>query len=664
VITYGRDVCGDLVSASAHEWLVTNGIGGFASGTIDGSVTRRYHGLLVAALAPPTSRMVFVSQLDERVEYRGVSWTLGTNRWSSGAIEPAGYVNIERFSVDGTVPVWHFALGDALVEKRVAMQRDQNVTVVRYQLLRGTAPMRFIVKALVDYRDMHATSHEADRKLKVDVQRGAVCVRPLTVGATPVWLEADRGGLQPMSVWYRDFDLPAERARGLDDREDHLHAATWTIELLPSEALCIRLSAGSEPPFEAPSEAFARCTARNEELFAAWRRAAGSIADVAPPAIAQLVLAADQFVVARPLTDFGSGRSILAGYHWFGDWGRDAMIALPGLTLTTGRPRLARTMLQTFDRFVDGGMLPNAFPERRAPEYNTVDAALWFVEAVRAYLEETGDDLALDEFWPTLASIVECYSQGTRYGIKLDPADGLLRAGEAGVQVTWMDAKVGERVVTPRIGKAVEVNALWYNALRAIVEMAERAGHDAAPYAAAAERARSAFARFDAPNGGLLDVIDGPDGDDASVRPNQIFAVSLHNSPLAWERQREVVEVCARELLTSFGLRTLSPSDPRYAGCYEGSPAERDAAYHQGTVWPWLIGPFALAHLRVYGDPAAALAFLEPLLDYAEGPGVGTLPEIADGDAPFTPRGCIAQAWSVAEVLRAWHVIRTTPAKR
>jgi predicted glycogen debranching enzyme len=305
-------------------------------------------------------------------------------------------------------------------------------------------------------------------------------------------------------------------------------------------------------------------------------------------------------------------------------------------------------------------MLPNDFPNRGgAPGYNTVDAALWYVEAVRAYVESTGDESALDEFWPTLLSIVDWYERGTRFGIGVDPADGLLRAGEAGVQVTWMDARVGDRVVTPRIGKPVEVNALWYNALRAMAVFADRGSTDGARFERLAARVRTGFARYTSvQNGGLFDVIDGPEGDDAGIRPNQIFAVALHFSPLDAERQRAVVDLCARELLTSNGLRSLSPRDPRYVGRYTGPPAQRDAAYHQGTVWPWLLGPFAIAHARANDDRSGALAFLEPLLDRVLSGGLGTLNEIADGDAPFTPRGCISQAWSVAEVLRAWHALQ------
>ena len=666
VITYGRDVCSDLAVASAREWLVTNGIGGYASGTIDGSATRRYHGWLVAALTPPVGRMLFVSKLDERVEYRGVSWALATNRWASGAIEPAGYLNLERFALEDGAAVWTFALGDALIERRIAMQRGANASAVRYRVVRADSQMRFIIKALVDYRDFHATTHAGNRDLRAELVGSAVRVGPTTVGATPIWLEANRGEVRPENTWYRDYDLPAERARGLDDREDHFLAATFTGTLAAGEALIVRLNAAASPSYDEPAAIFERAASDEREIVATWERTAGELARTAPRAIRRLVLAADSFLVARPVAGFPEGRSIIAGYHWFTDWGRDAMIALPGLTLTTGRFDAARDVLRTFDRFVDRGMLPNDFPERGRtassgvgePEYNDADGALWFVEAVRAYLEASDDRAALTEFWTTLTAIVEAYERGTRFGIGVD-ADGLLRAGVPGVQVTWMDAEVDNDVITPRIGKPVEVNALWYNALRILAGLAPLAGADPERYALAAERVRASFGRFDEPaSGGLFDVIDGPGGNDASIRPNQIFAVSLHYSPLSLERQRAVVDVCARELLTSHGLRSLSPRDPRYSGRYAGSPAARDRVYHQGTVWPWLIGPFSLAHARAQGNPKAALAFLTPLLEHVVEGGAGTLPEVADGDPPFAFGGAVAQAWSVAEVLRAWHLLR------
>ncbi|NBC17095.1 MAG: glycogen debranching protein, partial [Bacteroidetes bacterium] len=369
-----------------------------------------------------------------------------------------------------------------------------------------------------------------------------------------------------------------------------------------------------------------------------------------------LVLAADQFVVQRPSAEEPDGRSVLAGYSWFSDWGRDTMIALPGLTLATGRPALAATILRTFARHIDRGMIPNRFPDAGdVPEYNTVDATLWFVEAVRAYHAATDDDDLLRDLFPVLQDIVEAHWEGTRYRIRVDPADGLLAAGEPGTQLTWMDAKVDDWVVTPRIGKAVEINALWYNALRTLAMVARRLGAPAASYEDAAERVAAHFDRFwNAERGCCFDVIDGPDGDDPALRPNQLLAVALPHSALTPEQQRRVVDHCARHLLTPVGLRSLSPEHPDFATRYGGPPRERDAAYHQGTVWSWLIGPFVQAHLCVYDDPVQARTFLTPLLDHLEAHGLGSISEIFDGSPPFTPRGCPAQAWGVAEVLRAW----------
>jgi predicted glycogen debranching enzyme len=401
--------------------------------------------------------------------------------------------------------------------------------------------------------------------------------------------------------------------------------------------------------------AWARRRQHEADLLARWERAQVA-AEPAPPWIRQLVLAADQFVVRRPLPDDPEGMSILGGYHWFGDWGRDTMISLPGLAIATGRPEVARRILSTYARFVDRGMLPNRFPDGgEAPEYNTVDATLWYFEAIRAYHAATEDDVLLKELFPTLEDIVGWHRRGTRYGITEDPADGLLRAGERGVQLTWMDARVGDWVVTPRTGKAVEINALWYNALLTMGRFARRLGQPAGPWETLGARGREGFDRFwNAATGHCYDVIDGPTGHDDALRPNQILAVSLTESPLSPERRRQVVDACARRLLTSFGLRSLAPGHPQYHGGYCGGPKERDAVYHQGPARAWLLGPFALAHLRVHGDPAAARAFLAPIEHHLADYGMGSIAEIFEGDPPFRPRGCIAQAWSVAETLRAW----------
>jgi predicted glycogen debranching enzyme len=389
-----------------------------------------------------------------------------------------------------------------------------------------------------------------------------------------------------------------------------------------------------------------------------------------PPAVEQLVVAADQFIVCRDLNSEAigvrDGRSVIAGYHWFGDWGRDTMISLPGLTLVTGRHDAAARILATYAHYAREGMLPNRFPdEGEAPEYNTVDATLWYFEAVRAYHARTGDDGLLGELFSTLAEILDWHQRGTRYQIHVDPVDGLLYAGEDGVQLTWMDAKVDDWVVTPRIGKPVEINALWYNAVRIMADFARHLGEAPELYDELADRVGTSFVRFwNEARGYCYDVVGGPDGDDPGLRPNQLFAVSLPHSPLTAVQQRAVVDVCARHLLSSHGLRSLAAFEPAYIGQYGGDRRERDGAYHQGTVWGWLMGPFVRAHLRVYGDPAQARSYLRPLFQHLAGHGVGSISEIFDGDAPFAPRGCIAQAWSVAELLHTWQAIREAEGER
>jgi predicted glycogen debranching enzyme len=655
-MTWGRETTGDLAAAERREWLCVNGIGGFASGTIAGTQTRRYHGLLVAALAPPLDRTLLVAQVHETAEYAGRPWALGCGRWTSGVADPSGYQLIERFTLDGTTPVWTYAVADALIEKRVWMEPGANTTYVRWRVLRAGEPIALAVKALVNYRDYHATTRGGDWHMDVARVTNGLRVTAFD-GARPVLLLAPGAEAEPAHAWFRDFDLPRERERGLDHVEDHLHAATFRARLLPGAALTLTLSAEAAPSPDGEA-AWTRRARREAGVLARWTGARPD-AESAPAWIRRLVLAADQFVVARPLPGAPDGATVIAGYHWFGDWGRDTMIALPGLTLATGRPDVARKILTTFARFVDRGMLPNRFPDGGdAPEYNTVDATLWYVEAIRGYHAATGDDGFLKDTYPALESILTWHRDGTRYGIRRDPADGLLAAGEPGVQLTWMDARVGDWVVTPRIGKPVEINALWYNALVAMAGFARRLRRPARDLEAEAARVATGFERFwNAHDGWCFDVLDGPDGPDATLRPNQVFAVSLPASPLPPERRRAVVDACARHLLTSYGLRSLAPFDAHYVGRYGGDQRARDGAYHQGTVWGWLLGPFALAHFAAYGDAAAARRYLEPMADHLGDHGLGSIAEIFDGDAPFAPRGCIAQAWSVAEILRAWQAL-------
>jgi len=666
VVHFGREICGDLPAAETREWLVTNGIGGFASGTISGSMTRRYHGLLIAALQPPLGRTQLVAALDETARYTGGNYALATQRWASGAVDPQGYLYLQSFRLEGATPVWTYALADALLEKRVWMAQGENTTLIQYTLSRASNPLALDLKALVNYRDFHSLTHAHDWHMRiVPVERG-VMVLPFDT-ATPFYLKSAQASCEPQHEWYRDCFLPRETERGLDDREDHLFAALFRATLDPGETLTIVVTTEAVTSLDGAA-ILAQRAGYEGSLLKSWRAQNEESAANAPAWLRQLVLAADQFIVSRSLPDEPDGRSIIAGYHWFGDWGRDTMIALPGLTLVTGRFDIARQILLAFARYVDGGMLPNDFPDAGGkPEYNTVDAALWYFEAVRQYFAATDDSATLEKLFPVLAGMIEAHIAGTRYNIHVDSADGLLYAGGPGIQLTWMDAKIGDWVVTPRTGKPVEINALWINALEAMAQFARLQNKSADSYERLSAQAKNSFQEFwNAERNCCFDVIDVPgagigggksSGKDAALRPNQILAVSLPVSPLSKDQQKSVVDLCAQRLLTCYGLRSLAPGEPDYQGHYGGDQRSRDAAYHQGTVWGWLLGPFALAHHRVYSDRAAALRFLEPLGSNISAYGLGTLAEIFDGDPPHTPRGCIAQAWTVGELLRAWSEI-------
>ncbi len=657
-IQFGREICGDLAAAESREWLVTNGIGGYASGTIAGSQTRRYHGLLIAAFQPPVGRTQLVSAIDEIAHYAGADFSLATHRWASGAVEPKGFLLLEDFRLQGSTPVWTYALSDALLEKRVWMRQGENTTVIQYTLKRGSSALEMELKALVNYRDFHSMTHANGWRMNITPSEHGVEVRAFD-GATPFYLKSSASACEPRHEWYIGSYYPEETERGLSDREDRLFAALFRAKLETGSSVTVVVSTEAATSLDAET---ARAEQANHDvkLFQEWQARNEALAGDAPSWLWQLILAADQFIVQRSLPEEPNGRSIIAGYHWFGDWGRDTMIALPGLTLTTGRTGIARQILLAFSRYVDGGMLPNNFPDAGGkPEYNTVDAALWYFESIRQYFDATQDAVTLQELFPVLVSMIDAHVAGTRYNIHVDPSDGLLYAGGPGVQLTWMDAKIGDWVVTPRTGKPVEINALWINALETMAGFARLLAKPADAYEKLATRAKSNFQKFwNADRNCCFDVIDSPGiGNDAALRPNQVFAASLPSSPLMPGQQKAVVDVCARHLLTSHGLRSLAPGEAGYTGHYGGSPRDRDAAYHQGTVWGWLLGPFALAHYRVYRDRQAALRFLEPLGRQIYAGGLGTLSEIFDGDPPFTPRGCIAQAWTVAEVLRAWHVI-------
>jgi predicted glycogen debranching enzyme len=673
-LSLGRASLGSFESASSREWLVTNGLGGFAAGTVSGANTRRYHGLLIAALKPPVARTLLVAQVDTTVHYRGRRYGLSSNEYAGGAVHPDGWCRLAEFRLEGTLPVWRWIVDDAVIERRVWMAHGANTTYVRHAVIEAAEPVTLELAPLCAHRDYHA--HQRGRP-DWRIARVAHGVRiDAWDGAPPLMLLDERGEYREQPEMYWNFHHRLEAERGLDADEDLFRPGLFVATLAAGGDDTLILTAERDAP-RPPLESYAAECARQQRLLdAAFEppnsdpgTGSANVTNVKPGTmIRQLVLAADQFVVERRGADGRPlGPTVIAGYPWFADWGRDTMIALPGLTLACGRPELAAQILRTFARFVSQGMLPNRFPDSgEAAEYNTVDATLWYFVAIEACWRATGDRALLRELYPVLAEIVAAHEHGTRYGIRVDESDGLLAAGVPGVQLTWMDAKVGDWVVTPRIGKPVEINALWFNALLAMRAFAAelRDGAAARRYLAAAERVARSFdagfwlddARY------LCDVIDGPEGEagpdgrrrDRSLRPNQIFALSLPHPLLDNGRARDVVDACLRELWTPVGLRSLGRNDPRYAGRYAGGPRERDGVYHQGTVWSWLAGPFALAHFRAYGDAVRARALLAGLDAHLDEACLGQVSEIFDGDAPHAPRGCAAQAWSVAETLRAW----------
>jgi predicted glycogen debranching enzyme len=677
----GREVCGHWSSGIAREWLVTNGLGGYACGTVAGANTRRYHGFLMASLEPPVGRTLLVSKVDVDVAYLGCSFPLSANEFPD-TIDPRGFVNLESFAVVDGVPVWRYAMADALLEQKIFMARGANTSYLRLEVLRASAPLHVRLKPLVTYRDYHAQSRgprpfrailenaPGDTPLAGDPLTPA-CTIDCGDGTRSFRLSSSVGTYTAGDLWYWNFLHREEVERGLDAREDLWGPGLFEADLGVGAPLFFTASMADVAPLpESGNEVLAAVVQQSNRLVAALPASA-------PEWVRTLATASDQFIVRRGPESRGTA-SVIAGYPWFADWGRDTMISLPGLTTTLGRHDAAAAILRTFATFVDGGLLPNRFADDGAGlDYNTADATLWMFQAVREHLDARPDPGLVANLFPVLMSIIHAHVDGTRFGIKVDAADGLLHAGEPGMQLTWMDAKHDDRVFTPRSGKPVEINALWLNALQVAVRLAEqvRSAAETRFCQAHLDHASRGFARFwNEARGCLYDVldVDGPaprDGaahgggavhtdsgshHDASIRPNQLFAVSLPLCVLPPDQMRGVVDTCARELLTSYGLRSLSPADPRYIGRYRGNAWERDSAYHQGTVWAWLLGPFARAHYRVYGDAARAHSYLAPIAQHLADACVGSVSEIFDGDAPLEPRGCFAQAWSVAEILRSW----------
>ena len=651
MIQFKKATCCNLDAALRREWLETNGIGGFASSTIIGLNTRRYHGLLTAATKPPVGRFVLLSKLEETLFIDGQAFDLSANRYP-GVVHPQGFRYLKQFRLD-PFPVFTYEIEAIEIEKSVFMIDGENSTVIHYELKKNNHPeppknLQLEVRALIAFRDYHSTTHENGAiNRSVEERPGLATVTPYQ-GLPSLHLTHNAAELRRTGDWYRNFEYDTERERGLDFSEDLFNPLALRFDFRIRRQASIIASTEERDVAKVVEY-------RQSEITR--RRNAKVSCPVEDDFAQALAAAADQYIVNR-----GEQKTVIAGYHWFSDWGRDTMIALPGLTLPTGKHDVARSILRTFVQHVDQGMLPNRFPDAgEKPEYNTVDATLWFFEAARAYLAYTGNlEFVRNELYPVFADIIAWHARGTRYGIKAD-SSGLLSSGEQGVQLTWMDAKVGDWVVTPRRGKPVEIQALWYNALCIMEDLARQFGDQPGQkrYRNMATVASWSFNRlfWNDKTGCLYDVTNGAPPD-SSIRPNQIFAVSLPYSMLSSERANAVVEKVQEQLLTPYGLRSLAPGDPQYRGRYTGGPVERDGAYHQGTVWPWLMGPFITAYIKVNGGSEAArrqaAEWLAALKVHLADGGLGHISEILDGNAPQQPRGCIAQAWSVAEVLRAY----------
>lgn len=654
-----------------REWLLTNGLGGYASGTICGIVSRRYHGLLVAALPAPFGRIVMLNHLAENLRLTdGRSVVIGGEE--PGASEEQSHC-VREFRLENGLPIWIYEAEGFVIEKRLLLIHGQNTLHATWRIVSGPAPVRLELRPSV-----HFLGHERD--VGEPLGEGYAmfirgCRYEISTPELPhplrLTMHGERAHFTHEGGRVQEIEYEHEAARGYPSRGVLWSPGFFHFELTPDRAATLVASTEEWPTILAldPAAALASDIERRQRLIAAAQPSAQT-----GPA-AELVLAADQFLIqpagrvedsARAKAAGDDVRTVIAGYHWFTDWGRDTMISLEGLTLTTGRHIEAGWILRTFAHYIRDGLIPNFFPDGKCEGlYHTADATLWFFHALDRYLTTTNDRGLLQQLLPKLVEIMELHLRGTLFNIGVDPADGLLRQGAEGYQLTWMDAKVDGWVVTPRRGKAVEINALWFNALKLLEGWLreEQGGEAARPYTAHAHRARASFnCRFwSEERGYLLDVVDGEHGDDAACRPNQLFAISLRHAVLDEAHWPAVLEKVRTELLTPAGLRTLSRDHPDYKPSYCGDLRTRDAAYHQGTVWAWLIGPFIDAWLRVHPDDrAGARRFLDGIVAHLDHACIGSMSEAFDAEEPHTPRACIAQAWSVAEALRCW--VKTAPA--
>ncbi|HVK06107.1 MAG TPA: amylo-alpha-1,6-glucosidase [Armatimonadaceae bacterium] len=628
-------------NAARREWLSVNGIGGFASGTVSGAASRRYHALLIAPLGNALGRMALFSKVDETLTVLESHFDLSANRYPNGVVFPDGWHYIAEFN-PLPVPTWTYRMpGDTVLVKRVFLARGRNTVYVTYLLREAPSNATLTLTPLVCWKRYHDEMHPWPG---FPIEQGPE-VAGWSLRATPdaprLRLIASGAKWTAAGWWHEQIIHDREAERGLDHTEDLYCPAVATVTLRVGQSVTLVGTIEESEPVD-ETLALAEVLAHQKKILDAAK------VEDSDEAGRVLALCADAFVVKAPRVR----TTIIAGFPWFTDWGRDTFVALPGLCLSTGRPQIAREILDSFAGFVSEGMIPNRFPDfDEQPEYNTVDAALWFVYACEAYVRSTGDRGFVREILPVLEQIIDAHIAGTRYGIGVDPEDGLLASGEAGVSLTWMDARIGDWTVSSREGKVVEVNALWIHALHAVAQMKGAKGGK--KYLDLAARAEDCFSKFVRPDGrGLFDVIGRDGTPDYAIRPNQVIAAALPHTPLTAEQLKGVLDTATQELLTPFGLRSLSPSDPNYRPRYSGDVLHRDSSYHQGTAWAWPIGAYVDLYRRVNGADADVAPLLEPLEAQIREYGLGGIGEVFDADAPYQPDGCPWQAWSVGEVLR------------
>jgi len=651
MIHFKKDICHDFHNASQYEWIESNGIGGYASSTVIGANTRRYHGLLVAATNPPGGRVLLLSKVEETVTVDGNKYDLSCNQYPN-AIYPNGNLYLKEFRLT-PFPKFIYEIKGVTIEKTVMMVYGSNTTIVSYNVFSGSEEVFLTVRPLINFRDYHGlTVYEEHLRCDCDIYEGAIKLSPHS-NFPPLFLYHNAASFNESKYFYKNMEYQEEAYRGFDCHE-MLYNPGFFVYNVENGDNCV---------FVASTESYEEIDTM-ELMQKEISRRSRLLRDVKlnNSALDPLVISADSFIAAGPR----KGTTVItAGYHWFGVWGRDALVALPGIALVTKRFDEARAVLSTMALYASEGMMPNRFSEdRNEPEYNSVDASLWFFYAVQKYLEYTGDYAFVErELLSVLTGIIRHYTDGTRFSIRED-TDGLITFGNSDIAITWMDVRLDGVPLISRQGKVVEVNALWHNALRAMADIAQKLAmrKEAELYLKRAEKTKKSFQKvfWNEEGGYLYDWVDGKQKD-ASLRPNQILAVSLPYGILSKNAEKQVLAAVEKELLTPYGLRTLSPNDPRYQGVYRGGVDARDNAYHQGTVWAWLIGPFIDAFVKVNGVTPETIekcsGIFSHLIDHLRQAGLGTISEIFDGNPPYHPRGCVSQAWSVGEVLRVYHEV-------